>query len=85
MTQWNKATRAQEGDPLTRRELEILALVAAGHPTVEIAQQLRIRPATIKTHLTSVYRKIGAKNRVQATRHYLHQLSAQPPHGGVDQ
>jgi DNA-binding CsgD family transcriptional regulator len=71
MAHWNKATRARQGDPLTPRELEVLALVAAGNSTPDIAALLGIAPGTIKTHLTSVYRKTGAQNRVQAARHYL--------------
>jgi DNA-binding CsgD family transcriptional regulator len=71
MATWNKAARARHGDALTPRELEILALLAAGNSTPDIAEQLGITPGTIKTHLTSVYKKIGAKNRVQAARHYL--------------
>jgi DNA-binding CsgD family transcriptional regulator len=71
MAHWNKAARARQGDPLTPRELEILALLAAGNTTADIAEQLGIAPGTIKTHLTSVYKKIGARNRVQAARHYL--------------
>jgi DNA-binding CsgD family transcriptional regulator len=60
-----------KGHPLTARELEILSLVAAGETTSAIAEQLGISQATVKTHLTHVYRKTGARNRVQATRHYL--------------
>jgi DNA-binding CsgD family transcriptional regulator len=71
MVHWNKAARAQKGDPLTPREQEILALLASGMSTPEIAGKLAIKPATIKTHLTSIYRKTGAQNRVQAARHYL--------------
>jgi DNA-binding CsgD family transcriptional regulator len=71
MSAWNKPAPPHHGAPLTPRELEILALVAAGHSTPEIAVRLGIAPVTIKTHLTSVYRKVGAQNRVQATRHYL--------------
>jgi DNA-binding CsgD family transcriptional regulator len=62
---------ARERDPLTPRELEILALLASGLPTPNIAERLGIAPPTVKTHLTGVYRKIGAKNRVQAARYYL--------------
>lgn len=71
MVYWNKAARAHRGDPLTQRELEILSLLAAGHSSVAIAERLGIATGTVKTHLTSVYRKIGAANRVQAARHYL--------------
>ena len=62
------------GGKLTDRELEVLALLAGGLSTPEIAGQLGIAPATVKTHLTSTYRKLGAKNRVQAVRYYLDHL-----------
>lgn len=60
-----------EGDLLTARELEILALVAAGKPTAAIAELLGITENTVKTHLTSVYRKTGSHNRVQAAGYYF--------------
>jgi DNA-binding CsgD family transcriptional regulator len=72
-----KIAEKAEGNPLTRRELEILALVAAGDSTPDIAKQLGISPGTVKAHLTSVYKKIGAKNRVQAARYYFDHLA--PP------
>jgi DNA-binding CsgD family transcriptional regulator len=81
MPYWNKAARAREGDALTPRELEILALLAAGHPTREIALRLGVTPGTVKTHLTAVYRKIGVTNRVQAARHYLEHHAGRPAQG----
>lgn len=71
--------RAREGDPLTDRELQILSLVAAGEPTLAIARRLGVTENTIKTHLTSVYRKTGCRNRVQAARHYLDNYTSAPP------
>jgi DNA-binding CsgD family transcriptional regulator len=71
MTSRDKPARARTGDSLTPRELKILALLTAGNSTRDIAEQLGITPATVKTHLTSVYKKTGVKNRVQAARHYL--------------
>jgi DNA-binding CsgD family transcriptional regulator len=69
---------AREGEPLTDRELEILSLVAAGEPTAAISQRLGVAENTVKTHLTSVYRKTGCRNRVQATRHYLDKYASTP-------
>jgi DNA-binding CsgD family transcriptional regulator len=63
--------RARNGDPLTPREAQILALVATGEPTAAIGQRLGISENTVKGHLTHVYTKTGSRNRVQATRHYL--------------
>ena len=77
----SKPRRARKGDPLTHREVQILALVAAGEPTPAISRRLGIAENTIKSHLTSVYKKTGVGNRVQAARHYLHHYAA-PPHVG---
>ncbi|MEN3280207.1 MAG: hypothetical protein V7607_1347 [Solirubrobacteraceae bacterium] len=63
--------RARNGDPLTPREIEVLALVAAGETTAAIAGRLAISENTVKGHLTHVYAKTASRNRVQATRHYL--------------
>jgi DNA-binding CsgD family transcriptional regulator len=74
----NEKAQAHESDQLTPRELEILALLAAGNTTPDIARQLGVTAGTVKTHLTSVYKKIGVKNRIQATRHYLEQYTSDP-------
>jgi DNA-binding CsgD family transcriptional regulator len=72
--------RARNGDPLTPREAQVLALVAIGEPTVAIGQRLGISENTVKGHLTHVYTKTGSRNRVQATRHYLdHYTTSTPP------
>jgi DNA-binding CsgD family transcriptional regulator len=78
MGYWNKAARAREGDPLTPRELEILPLLAAGNTTPDIAGRLGVAPGTVKSHLTSVYKKLGAKNRIEATRQYLDRYAGDP-------
>jgi DNA-binding NarL/FixJ family response regulator len=51
---------------LTRREIEVLALVAEGHSNAEIAESLGISEVTVKGHLWRIYRRIGAKNRADA-------------------
>lgn len=56
---------AQLIEPLTSREEEILILVAAGRTNSEIADQLYIGISTVKTHLSSLMRKLGARNRVE--------------------
>ena len=48
------------------RELEILRLMATGLSNVEIAQQLVVTHTTIKTHVNNLYRKLDARNRVEA-------------------
>lgn len=50
---------------LTARELDIVRLVAAGSTNAEIAAELFIGEATVKTHLNGAQTKLGARNRVQ--------------------
>lgn len=52
--------------PLTRREEEVLQLVADGCTTSEIAGRLFISAKTVKNHLASVFAKLGAHDRTQA-------------------
>lgn len=51
---------------LTPRELEILEILPSGETVTEIATRLYLSIATVKTHIGSIYRKLGVKNRVQA-------------------
>ena len=52
--------------PLTKREREILQLVADGHSTAEIARTLYISAKTVKNHLASIYSKLDSRDRTQA-------------------
>ncbi|MDZ5077903.1 response regulator transcription factor [Nesterenkonia sp. HG001] len=56
---------AQPVEPLTAREEQVLLAVAHGRTNSEIAAELYISPSTVKTHLTSLMRKLGARNRVE--------------------
>jgi len=51
---------------ITPRELEVLSLLPTGATAVAIGGILFLTEATIKTHLASIYRKLGAANRAQA-------------------
>jgi LuxR family maltose regulon positive regulatory protein len=51
---------------LTRRELEILTLLAKQMTNKEIARELFISPGTVKTHTLSIYRKLDVPSRQQA-------------------
>jgi LuxR family transcriptional regulator, maltose regulon positive regulatory protein len=53
-------------EPLTRRELEVLGLIAAGTPNQEIADQLVVTLATVKKHTSHIFDKLGASSRTQA-------------------
>ncbi len=54
--------------PLTEREREVLSLIASGRTNREIAERLSLSPHTVKEHASAVYRKLGVKNRAEATR-----------------
>jgi DNA-binding NarL/FixJ family response regulator len=63
-------------DELTARELEVLKLIAAGLSNHEIAAQLVLSGATVKTHINRIFYKTGARDRAQAVRYaYQHGLT----------
>ncbi|MBN6191785.1 response regulator transcription factor [Aneurinibacillus sp. BA2021] len=53
-------------EPLTEREAEVLALLADARSNGEIARALYIGEATVKTHVSRILQKLGARDRVQA-------------------
>jgi DNA-binding NarL/FixJ family response regulator len=53
---------------LTRRELEILRLVAEGHSNAQLARMLWVTEQTVKFHLSNIYRKLAVGNRTEAAR-----------------
>ncbi len=59
------ATALPPAEPLTERELDVVRLVARGRTNEEIAGELYVSLSTVKTHLGSVHRKLGARNRVE--------------------
>ena len=53
-------------EPLSRRELEVLGLVAAGRPNRAIAEELFIGLDTVKRHVSHIFIKLGVANRTEA-------------------
>lgn len=67
------AQRTREGSEarasLTRRELEILAMISQGLTMRQVGNRLGISPRTVETHVAKLYRKLGVRTRVQAVSH----------------
>lgn len=57
-----------EADPLTDRERQVLRLAAEGLSSPEIAEQLRLSEGTVRNYLSEAISKLGARNRVDASR-----------------
>ena len=75
----HQAVSRPEKHDLTRRELEILQLVAEGHSNAHLAKKLWVTEQTIKFHLSNIYRKLDVSNRTEAARWaQLHGLLSEP-------
>ena len=66
LTSGHAAVAVAVESPLTKREHEILQLVADGHSTTDIARTLFISAKTVKNHLASIYAKLDSRDRTQA-------------------
>ena len=71
-----EAGQAELSDDLTRREAEVLGLIAAGLSNAEIGERLFVSQATVKTHVNRIFAKTGARDRAQAVRYaYRHGIA----------
>jgi DNA-binding CsgD family transcriptional regulator len=62
------APAASPGDGLTQREREVALLVADGLRSREVAERLGIASQTVKSHLKTIFDKLGVRNRVELAR-----------------
>ena len=60
--------QAQASLGISARELTVLQELAAGHSNKEIAAHLNVSPHTVKTHITHLFEKLGARRRTEAIR-----------------
>jgi DNA-binding NarL/FixJ family response regulator len=74
---------AEPPDGLTAREVEVLALIAEGLSNQEIARELHVSTATVKTHINNLFAKTGIKDRAQAVRYAYAKGLVRPPTGGI--
>jgi DNA-binding NarL/FixJ family response regulator len=61
---------ARGGGSLSRREVEVLRLVATGLTDAEVAGELILSWRTVHAHLRSMYRKLDVRTRAAATEHW---------------
>jgi DNA-binding NarL/FixJ family response regulator len=66
-----RAPEPRHTTPLSPRETEVLAHLAAGQSNKEIAYLLSLSTRTVERHINNIYRKIGAQNRAEATAYAL--------------
>jgi DNA-binding NarL/FixJ family response regulator len=57
---------ADKNENITKREREVLMLMAQGNINKEIAHLLHISTDTVKQHIKNIYRKLGAGNKIEA-------------------
>jgi DNA-binding CsgD family transcriptional regulator/tetratricopeptide (TPR) repeat protein len=63
-----KAAASLEGPGLSRRELEVMRLVANGRTNREIAREFFLSPRTVDMHVRNIFAKLGCRSRAEATR-----------------
>ena len=68
-------------EPLTTRELDVVRLVAQGASNREIARDLRMSEATVKTHLLHIFAKLGVADRTWAVTTALERGLIELPRG----
>jgi DNA-binding NarL/FixJ family response regulator len=61
----DRSVRPTALDELTGRELEVLTHVSRGRANAEIAAELHLAPATVKTHVANLLQKLGVRDRIQ--------------------
>ena len=81
--QLNGARPSEGTDKLTPRELEVLQCLTDGLSNQEIASRLVVSEKTVKSHLTSIYRKMNVRGRSQAILAALRDGLAQAPIAGA--
>ncbi len=64
----SRSDSAQRAVRLTKREIEVLSLIAQGHSSKEAADTLYVSKRTVDFHLANIYDKLQVNNRVQAFR-----------------
>jgi DNA-binding CsgD family transcriptional regulator len=75
------ADHSPVGSALTRREIDVLRLMATGETNAGIAARLIISEGTVKSHVKHILRKLGAANRAEAVCRYLRRQATNAQNG----
>jgi DNA-binding CsgD family transcriptional regulator len=73
----------RRADALSRRELEVLEMMATGAKNAEIADRFVISQNTVKSHVAQILKKLDAKNRTEAAFRYVELYGVPPSSGGT--
>jgi DNA-binding NarL/FixJ family response regulator len=68
----------EPADPLTRRELQVVKLIAEAHTSEQIAELLVISPRTVERHRENILAKLGMRDRVELTRYAIRRGLVEP-------
>jgi len=82
-TQADELDTAERLTELTPQQFRVLMMVAAGLLNKQIAYELEISEATVKAHMTAIFRKLAVTNRTQAVL-LTQKLAVDPPEAGRD-
>jgi DNA-binding CsgD family transcriptional regulator len=74
-----RARDAPKVPGLTEREVQVLAFVAGGRTSKEVAEELSLSVTTVQRHIANIYGKIGVRNRAEATAYALRRGLEPPP------
>jgi DNA-binding NarL/FixJ family response regulator len=74
----SRRRRGDLPDGLTQREAQVLVLIAGGRSNAEIARELFISEATVKTHINNLFSKAGVRDRAQAVTYAYRKGLAEP-------
>jgi DNA-binding NarL/FixJ family response regulator len=83
--EWTPPDQSRLPDSLTRREAEVLALIADGLSNAEIAERLTVSEATVKSHINHLYFKTGVRDRAQAVAYAYRNGLATPLDADADE
>jgi DNA-binding NarL/FixJ family response regulator len=73
-----RSDKAEDYDPLTPRELEVLKLIAEGKTTKEIAELLVLSVKTVERHRADILHRLGMRDRVDVTRYAIRRGLIEP-------